>query len=130
MLRLALLALALCVALLAGCGDDDDSTASADPQRYCGLVRELERAGQETFAKVEQQPNATAKDFEAAERQFVKDNEARLQELEQAAPEAVRPDVAILLDATRGRAGLGPPVPEGESGAAERRVQTFEKRNC
>ena len=141
-LLLATLSLTL---LAAGCGDDDDEETSGgrtdevqqeqdaqagDVQRYCELSRELDRTGAQFFKRIEQDETATAKDYEAAERRFVRDHGADLDELGRVAPEAIRDDFRTVIASQRGRAGLGPPVSEKKSGPAEERVQKFEKRSC
>jgi non-homologous end joining protein Ku len=116
-----------------GCGDDDDDegapAAEASVERYCELSRQLDRAGQKVFEDLEQDPEATSKDFEAAERQLVEENEEPLQEIQEVAPAEIRDDVATLVQALRARAGLGEP-PQANSGAAERRITEFERESC
>lgn len=116
-----------------GCGDDDrdegapDATASVE--RYCELTRELDRAGGEMFEDLEKDPDASRKDFEAAERQLVQENEQSLEELQDVASAEIKDDVAILVEALRARAGLEAEVPP-DAEAAETRVTKFEKQNC
>jgi hypothetical protein len=116
-----------------GCGDDDgdegapDATASVE--RYCELTRELDRAGTEIFEDLEKDPNATPKDFEAAERQLVEENKESLEDLQEVAPAEIKNDVAILVEALRARAGLEAEVRAGAE-AAETRIDKFEKPNC
>lgn len=131
-LSLLLLALALGVALPA-CGDDDDDggeAAGADLGRYCALTKELDEAGTEAFRELEQDPEAKEEDFRAVEREFVEGHEQQLQEIAATAPAEIKEDIGVLLASLRGRAGLGPEVPESESGPAEQRVKTFEEENC
>jgi hypothetical protein len=116
-----------------GCGDDDGDegaqVASASVERYCELTRELDRAGGEIFEDLEKDPDATPKDFEAAERQMVEENEGSLEELQEVVPAEIQNDVAILVEALRARAGLEAEVsPDAE--AAETRIDKFEKQNC
>ena len=121
--------------LAAGCGDDDDDSSNerragtGDTQRYCEHVRQLDRAGSEFFKPLEQN-NATPKQFKSAEKRFVQTHQAELDELKRAAPVQIGDDVKTLIASQRARAGLGPAVDEAKTGAAERRVQRFEKRAC
>jgi hypothetical protein len=122
---------ALLAGMAGGCGDDSDdqSSAAGNPARYCQLSKELDRAGQTFFAQLEKQ-NANAREFAAAERQFVKEHQADLEKIEGSAPQELGQEVSKLLAGTRARAGIGPSVPEDELAAAERRVQAYEKANC
>jgi hypothetical protein len=135
MLRpLLLAALASAALVAAGCGDDDEEKKkrdgrAGDVQRYCELSRAFDRAGEQLFKPLEQE-NASAKEFEAAEKKFVQGHEADLNELQRVAPEPIRNDTETLVAAQRAQAGLGPPVNEAKAGAAEERVKRFEKRNC
>jgi hypothetical protein len=118
---------------LAACGAEENRPAAvrADTtERYCALTRAMDAAGSKFFARVERKENATAKDFEAAERRFVRRFAPQLEEIEQAAPTEIRADVQILLAGQRQRAGLGGSVDETQVGAAETRVQAFENRRC
>jgi hypothetical protein len=116
-----------------GCGDDDGDEgapeATASVERYCQLTRELDRAGGEIFEDLEKDPDATPKDFKAAERQLVEENEGSLEELQEVVPDEIKDDVAILVEALRARAGLEADVPPGAE-AAETRIDKFEKQNC
>jgi hypothetical protein len=120
---------------LAGCGDDDESggngdSASADLARYCQLTAELDKAGQDFFKKLEQQ-NASEQEFEKAEREFIEQNEAKIQEVAQVAPAEIAPDVEILVESQRSRAGLSStPVNEEQVQPAEQRLREFEQQNC
>jgi hypothetical protein len=121
-------------ALIVGCGGDDDDgegtdEASSGLERYCELSRELDEAGSEKFEALESDPNATRADFEAAERELYEENETRIEEAQEVAPEEISDDVAVLVQALRARAGLGGEVPAG-AGDADRRVQEFEAENC
>jgi len=116
-----------------GCGDDDGDEAAPDAtasvERYCELSRELDRAGEERFEALEEDPNATREDFEAAERELVEENEDALEEIQEAAPAEINDDAAILAEALRARAGLADEVPP-DAGEAERRINRFEQENC
>jgi hypothetical protein len=132
--RALLLALVASGLLAIGCDDDDngedDDAAGPDVERYCQLTAELDRAGEEAFQGLEQDPQATEEDFEAAEKEFVESHQAQLDEVEQVAPEEISQDVETLSNALRARAGLGPEVDEAEEAAADKRVQGFEQQNC
>ena len=82
-----------------------------------------------TFEDLEKDPDATPKDFQAAERQLVDENEDSLDELQEVAPAEIKNDVAILVHALRARAGLEAEVPP-DAEAAETRITKFEKQNC
>ena len=116
-----------------GCGDDDGDdgapAATASVERYCELTRELDQAGGKVFEELEKDPDATPKDFQAAERQLVEDNEESLDELQEVAPVAIKDDVASLVHALNARAGLEAKVPQ-DADAAETRITKFEKQNC
>ncbi|HVF77820.1 MAG TPA: hypothetical protein VNA28_05940 [Solirubrobacteraceae bacterium] len=139
MLRTSFTAAAL-VALLGivACGGDDNdksatstvSAASADPARYCALTRQLDAEGEKFFAGLGRE--ATEQQFEAAERRFVEQSGAKLEELRRVAPRQIAADVEALLAGMRQRAGLKPAiaVTEAQSGAADKRIQAYEKRTC
>lgn len=123
---------------LAACGEDDTAQTSAratatppsgDVERYCALTREMDAAGTKFFARLERD-NATADDFEAAERRFVERFAPQFEQIEQVAPAAIRADIELLLAGQRARAGLGGAVDEQAVGAAERRVRRYERRQC
>ena len=123
---------------LAACGEDDTTQTSAratatppsgDAERYCALTREMDAAGTKFFARLERE-NATAKDFEAAERRFVERFAPQFEQIEQVAPAEIRTDIELMLAGQRARAGLGDAVDEEAVGAAERRVRRYERRNC
>ncbi|MEX2194896.1 MAG: hypothetical protein WD844_06385 [Thermoleophilaceae bacterium] len=139
MLRLPIVLAALIALLgLAACGGDDngettsraDAAATPDVGRYCQLVKELDARGEEHFASLGE--DASAEDFEAAERGFVERYEAELDELQRVAPTEIKADAEKLLAAMRQRAGLTTTteVDEAEAAAAEERIQVFEKREC
>jgi hypothetical protein len=139
MTRFLTTAIVLATFALAACGEDDTAQPSAratitppagDAERYCALSRELDAAGTKFFARLERKENATAEDYKTAERRFVERFAPQFEAIETAAPAEVRDDVAILLAGQRQRAGLGGSVDEAEAGAAEKRVQAYEKRHC
>jgi hypothetical protein len=120
---------------LAACGSEDpapQTTAkeSGDRERYCALTREMDAAGSKFFARLERKKNATAADFEAAEKRFIERFAPQFEEIERAAPAEIRDDVRILLAGQRARAGLGGGVGEAEASAAEERVLRYERRRC
>jgi hypothetical protein len=135
---LVLTLLLLCTFAVAACGGDDDddggggdTTASADVDRYCELSKQLDEAGSEAFRELEQDPDATEQDFEQAEADFVRQNEAELDELAQVAPDEIQEDVDVLLAALRGRAGLEETPPDEDAAEeAERALTRFERNNC
>lgn len=108
---------------LAGCGDDNQSSDSAE--RYCELVDELEAIGGEVFADLDE--DATDEDLAAAEADFADQADDELNELEDVAPEEIADDVEDFVAAIRDRAqgGEGPDV-----SAAEERILEFENENC
>jgi hypothetical protein len=116
-----------------GCGDDggDEGApeATANVERYCELTRELDRVGGEIFEDLEKDPDATPKDFQAAERQLVEESEESLDELQDVAPAEIKDDVAILVQALSARSGLEAEVPPNAE-VAETRITKFEKQNC
>ena len=134
-------AVLIAAAALSACGDEArdtaaarpaataTATATADGARYCALVVELEAAGEEHFASLGR--DAGPEEYEAAERAFVEDNAALLDELQAAAPAEIGDDVRVLLAAQRGRAGLDAQAPaQKQATAAERRIKRYEKANC
>jgi hypothetical protein len=126
--------LVLLAAALTGCGDDDsgdgEPAAQADVGRYCKISKQLDRAGQKQFEELEQDPNATPKDFAAAERRLVEENEDLLAELQQVAPNEIREDVAVLIASLRARAGITEGPAPKKTAAAEKKITSFEKANC
>jgi hypothetical protein len=90
----------------------------------------MDAAGTKFFARLERKENATAEDYEAAERRFVERFAPQFEAIETAAQAAIRDDIAILLAGQRQRAGLGGSIDEAEAGAAEKRVRAYEKRHC
>ena len=128
--------LASLVLSLSACGDDDEAQTTVagtepDLERYCEIAQQLDAAGSDEFEALEQDPNATREDFEAAERSLVEDNEELLAEVEAVAPEEIQEDVEILIGGLQARAGLtdeGPP--RSEELRAERAIGEFEKQNC
>lgn len=126
------LALLAAAAALAACGEDapERPAAVASADRYCALTRELEAAGEEHFASLGR--DATPEQYETAEREFVKGQAARMDELEAAAPPEIAGDVRVLLAAQRERGGLPVDEPVGQKAAtaAEERVLAYEREHC
>ena len=136
-LRPTVLLVLAAAALGAGaCGSDDDDEAAperaaGDPARYCALVAALERRGEEVFADLERDDDATPAEFEDAERRFVTEAAQDLAALQRAAPAALRGDVATFVAAMRGRGGLDDTPPsEARASAAEKRMRAHEERAC
>lgn len=132
---------AAAVLVFAGCGDDEDTTeadtttdtaaAEGDLDRYCELAAELDQAGQEFFQEFEQQEGATREDFEAAERDFLEQNQADIDEIVAVAPEEVSADAETFVEGLRARAGLSEAtVDQQEVAAADQRLNEFEQENC
>ena len=129
--RLTVFALVLMVAVTACGGDDDDSGAAGDVDRYCALTGELDAAGEEAFADLEQREDATEEDFAAAEASFLAEHEDELTELAEAAPEEIRADAEMVLDAMRRFAeGESDARDSAEVQAADERVNAFEEERC
>ena len=125
--------LAALAAVAIGCGgddgDDESNDVTAGAERYCELTKELDAAGQEEFEALEDDPDATREDFEAAERALYEENEAQIEEAQEVAPPEIADDVEVLVEALRARAGLGGQVP-ANAGEADQRVQEYEAENC
>lgn len=137
--RTTITALALAAALgISACGEDQQPQTTsaklettADADRYCALVEEMDAAGSEFFAELEADAGATAADYEQAERDFLAQHAAEFSDLEQAAPAAIKSDVTTLLRAQRERSGLeATTTPRAETTKAEKRVRVFEQREC
>jgi hypothetical protein len=110
------------------CGDDDEASSV---ERYCELVQELDEAGSEAFADLEQDESATEGDFAEAERQFVEDHQDDFDELREVAPDEIADDIDVLLAAQEERAAGGDQEEvSDEVVAAEERVGAFEEANC
>ena len=140
MTRYLTTAIALVATLaLAACGEDDTAQTSAratatppsgDVERYCALTREMDAAGTKFFARLERKENATAEDFEAAERRFVERFAPQFEadRAGRAGGDPRRHRAPARRPAPR--AGLGGAVDERQVGAAERRVRRYERRQC
>ena len=112
-----------------GCGDDDDEASSVE--RYSELVQELDEAGSEAFADLEEDESATEEDFAEAERRFVDDHQDDFDELREVAPDEIADDIEVLLAAQEERAAGGEQEEASdEVVAAEERVGAFEASNC
>lgn len=119
---------------LAACGEEAAGPVAAVPapsaERFCALGRQLDAAGEKVFGRLGQ--DATAQQYEDAEREFVERFQDDLGALEAAAPDAIEADVRTLLAAQRKRGGLDATVDVSrrEAGAAEKRVLAYERRAC
>ena len=108
----------------AGCGDDDDSSASGDVDRYCELTAELEAAGDTAFEEAGEDADEIA-----VLTAFFEENESRFEELREVAPSEISDDVETLyqanLDFIEGdESGLE----AGEE--ADDRLTAFAEENC
>ena len=122
---------AVLAGVVAGCGDDDDSSSEGDVERYCELVDELDQAGSEAFESLEGDETATDEDFAEAERQFIEDNADAFEELEEVAPDEIADDIDTLLEAQAERAAGGEQEETSEDVSdAEERVGEFEDEHC
>jgi hypothetical protein len=139
MLRRSIIAITIVAVLgLAACGDDDEEqrdagatvTAAGDVERYCALTRRLDAEGEKFFADLGE--DASAEQYEAAERRFIETHSGDLDELARVAPREITSDVQKLFAGMRERAGLKPQieVSEAQASAAEERIRAFEKRSC
>lgn len=100
-----------------------------DPQPYCKVTRQLEKAGEEAFATLER--NATPAEYKAAERNFILDNADLLDELVVTAPPNLTDDVETFLTAMRQRGGLEDSgVTQREATKAENKILAFEDQHC
>ncbi len=101
----------------------------ADAERFCTITTRLEAAGQEAFAGLGR--NASPAEYKAAERAFVLDNAAMLDQLVVAAPATLAPHVETMLTAMRQRGGLADGhVEQQEAANAEKHILAFEKSHC
>ena len=114
-----------------GCGDDDDDDEASSADRYCELVQELDEAGSEAFAELEEDESATDEDFAEAERQFLDDHQSDFDELREVAPDEIADDIDVLLAAQEERAAGGEQEETSDAvAAAEERVIAFEQEHC
>lgn len=110
--------------------DEEDEGEGPSAELYCELVEELDDAGDDFFKELEDDEDASMKDYEKAERDFFREYESEMDELIAAGPDEIADDVRTIVASIKSRAGLGPKVPQGEASAAEKRVQRYEKQNC
>ena len=138
-IRIAALLAVLALAIpFAACGDDDEESGGSDPttvasdvERYCDITVELDQAGSEEFEALEEDPDATEADYEAAERNLIEDNTELLAEIAEVAPDEIRADVETVIAALEQRAGISDEeVPNAEVAAAEKNLKAFEAENC
>ena len=133
-LRLRLSALiftAACLATAGGCGDDDQASVEATgAASYCELAATADRAGDEAFAALEANPDATDRQYAQAERKFIRENRDLFHSLIAAAPSELQSDLRTLVAAQRALAGFGEGPDRSAIQAAERRVKAFERSEC
>ncbi len=135
--RLGVVAMVTAALVLGGCGDDDESAEettaenpAADLDRYCQLNKELGQAGDEFFAELEQR-DASRKEFEEGERDFLEQNEQEIDEVLEVAPSEIQGDAETFVEGLRVRAGVSDAdVNLQEVGPAEERLAEFEQENC
>lgn len=129
-LLVAIAALAL-VFGLAACGGDDESDETASLERYCELSAELDELGQDEFAALSDDPDATDEDFENLQSDLITDNEEIFEEVREIAPDEISDEVETLVSATLARADLSDEeFTEGQINDAEQAVLAFEEDNC
>lgn len=117
-------------AALGACSDDgDDDEATGDVDRYCELTAELDAAGSEFFADLEADESATDEDYAQAEADFIEAHQDDFDEILEAAPEEIRADLEVLLDAQDRRAE-GDNEPPAGADEAEERILDFEAESC
>ena len=139
MIRPAAALLAAAALVAGGCGGDEKEEPAAtstpaaghagDVERYCALVDELDRAGDEIFGKLEHE-KASRAEFRKAEEELVKRFSQELDEITELVPEEIASDVETLVASVRARGGEGAPVPAKEAAAAEKRVEAYEDEHC
>ena len=106
----------------AGCGGDDEDALSADEQRYCELAGELEEIGGEVFGSLPEEPSDD--ELAAAEKRFVEEADAELNELVEVAPEEIAEDVEAYVEGFRARARGEDSQPSDEN------IVEWEEENC
>lgn len=105
---------------LAGCGDDEELTAHE--RRYCELSQELEQIGRRVFADLPEAP--TEEEFAAANRRFVEEADAELDELMDVAPSEIEDDVEAYVEHFHAQA-------RGEDAdVTDERLVEWEEDNC
>ena len=117
LIALSVTALTLSALGLTACGDDDDS---ADAERYCEILADLDEAGAEAFGQLD--ADATEAEYDEAQKEFVEDNRSRFNQLIDAAPASIRDDVRATVDAATEE---GPADEE-----ASARVTDFDEETC
>lgn len=111
-------ALVLATLGLSACGDDDDASSSSE--RYCEILEDLDEAGAEAFGQLD--ADATEAEYDEVQAQFVEDNEARFQQLIDAAPSSIRDDLRATIEGATGD--------EPADEAASARVTEFDEETC
>jgi hypothetical protein len=110
-------------------GEASRTSGQYDAQPYCKLTRRLEAAGEDAFSGLGR--DATAAQYEAAERNFVLDNQDLLGGLVDAAPAHLTDEIETFLSAMRQRGGLVEHrVSQSAAAAAEKGILSFERRHC
>jgi len=110
-------------------GTTEPASEQGDADRYCRITQRLEAAGNKAFADLGR--DSSPADYKAAERTFVLENDAMLDELIAAAPGPLSPHVETMLTAMRERGGLTDArVKRQDAAAAEKQVLAFEKKHC
>lgn len=121
--------LVLVAAVVGACADDGDDDAAGDVNRYCELTAELDAAGSEAFAALEGDESATDEDYAQAEADFIEAHQDDFDAILDAAPNEIRDDLQVILDAQERRAdGNDEPIEGADE--AEERILDFEDANC
>jgi len=128
--------LSLSAAIATGCGRDDDTREAApaapprgDLQRFCNANEELQRSADRFFSKRLGRGEPSPAEMKQAHLDFIERSRSQIAEVEQAAPNAVRNEVALVLDGMRAQAGLAK-VDEREVDAADKRLTRYGKEKC
>ena len=114
---------------LASCSDDNKIPASSNSP-YCKLVLDLEGDASEAYAKVREDPNATAEDYAAADEAFVEKHQDDVDAIEAAAPKEIQDDVATVLAAERAAEVDTASAESAEVQEARERIEAFEEEHC
>ena len=117
-IRLSSVAFLVTVLGLSACSDDDDASSSA--ARYCDILEELDEAGAEAFGQLD--ADATEAEYDAVQKQFVEDNQARFNDLIDAAPASIRDDLRSTVEGATGDGSADE--------AASTRVSEYDAKTC
>lgn len=135
-------ACAMAAALLAGAGCGRGATTAtetgtgteptASAERFCTIAQELDTAGNEVFAELENDPDASQEDYAAAERRFYREHAGEIDDLIAAAPTEIRESVEVATAAGRERAGIevDQPASDKQAEQADREISAWEEENC